>query len=92
MSPWAVLERIYGGFRLMMLIGHAELARGRLIDGLFRTFRSPVGGATSGMCVAFRSPVGGMLFALEEVVTWWRAHRSYGVGGRYWHDGCGGKL
>ncbi|KAF9620510.1 hypothetical protein IFM89_013127 [Coptis chinensis] len=29
-------------------------------------------GAASGVCDAFRSPVGGVLFALEEVVTWWR--------------------
>ena len=25
------------------------------------------------MCAAFRSPVGGVLFALEEVATWWRS-------------------
>lgn len=30
-------------------------------------------GSSSGVCAAFRSPVGGVLFALEEVATWWRS-------------------
>ncbi|XP_057983554.1 chloride channel protein CLC-b [Malania oleifera] len=30
-------------------------------------------GASSGVCAAFRAPVGGILFALEEVATWWRS-------------------
>ncbi|KAB2075806.1 hypothetical protein ES319_A07G246100v1 [Gossypium barbadense] len=30
-------------------------------------------GCSSGVCAAFRSPVGGVLFALEEVATWWRS-------------------
>ncbi|KAL0344124.1 UNVERIFIED_CONTAM: Chloride channel protein CLC-b [Sesamum angustifolium] len=28
---------------------------------------------SSGVCAAFRAPVGGVLFALEEVATWWRS-------------------
>ncbi|GJS22513.1 chloride channel protein CLC-b-like protein [Tanacetum coccineum] len=30
-------------------------------------------GVSSGVCAAFRAPVGGVLFALEEVATWWRS-------------------
>ncbi|KAE8710056.1 Chloride channel protein CLC-b [Hibiscus syriacus] len=30
-------------------------------------------GSSSGVCAAFRAPVGGILFALEEVATWWRS-------------------
>lgn len=29
--------------------------------------------ASSGVCAAFRAPVVGVLFALEEVATWWRS-------------------
>ncbi|GMI64512.1 CHLORIDE CHANNEL-A, chloride channel A, CHLORIDE CHANNEL A [Hibiscus trionum] len=30
-------------------------------------------GSSSGVCAAFCAPVGGVLFALEEVATWWRS-------------------
>ncbi|GFP94053.1 chloride channel protein clc-a [Phtheirospermum japonicum] len=30
-------------------------------------------GSSAGVCAAFRSPVGGVLFAFEEVATWWRS-------------------
>ncbi|KAM3339152.1 hypothetical protein P3S68_031238 [Capsicum galapagoense] len=30
-------------------------------------------GSSSGVCAAFHAPVAGVLFALEEVATWWRS-------------------
>ncbi|KAF9626474.1 hypothetical protein IFM89_034408 [Coptis chinensis] len=37
-------------------------------------------GAASGVNAAFHSPVRGVLFALEEVATWWRSALLCGIG------------
>lgn len=56
---------------------------------VFRRFRNPrdkrdfvTAGVAAGVATAFNAPIGGLLFAFEEVASYWRHSLGWQVGGK----------
>uniref|UniRef100_A0A0E0NZX8 Chloride channel protein n=1 Tax=Oryza rufipogon TaxID=4529 RepID=A0A0E0NZX8_ORYRU len=77
---------VHTGACIASLLGQGGSAKYHLSSRWVRIFESDrdrrdlvTCGCAAGVAAAFRAPVGGVLFALEEVTSWWRSHLMWRV-------------
>ncbi|KAJ3673130.1 hypothetical protein LUZ60_006504 [Juncus effusus] len=77
---------VHTGACIASLLGQGGTAKYHLNSKWLRMFESDrdrrdlvTCGCAAGVAAAFRAPVGGVLFALEEVTSWWRSHLMWRV-------------
>ncbi|KAL6893694.1 hypothetical protein ACP4OV_007792 [Aristida adscensionis] len=71
---------VHTGACIASLLGQGGSAKYHLSSRWVRIFESDRDRRDlTGVAAAFRAPVGGVLFALEEVTSWWRSHLMWRV-------------
>lgn len=77
---------VHTGACIASLLGQGGTKKYHLNSKWFRVFESDrdrrdlvTCGCAAGVAAAFRAPVGGVLFALEEVTSWWRSQLMWRV-------------
>ncbi|KAJ6806239.1 chloride channel protein CLC-d isoform X3 [Iris pallida] len=77
---------VHTGACIASLLGQGGSTKYHLSSKWFRVFESDrdrrdlvTCGCAAGVAAAFRAPVGGVLFALEEVTSWWRSQLMWRV-------------
>ncbi|KAK4257930.1 hypothetical protein QN277_007453 [Acacia crassicarpa] len=77
---------VHTGACIASLLGQGGSTKYKLNSRWFQVFKSDrdqrdlvTCGCAAGVAAAFRAPVGGVLFALEEVTSWWRSQLMWRV-------------
>ncbi|KAK4266365.1 hypothetical protein QN277_027302 [Acacia crassicarpa] len=77
---------VHTGACIASLLGQGGSTKYHLSSRWFQVFKSDrdrrdlvTCGCAAGVAAAFRAPVGGVLFALEEVTSWWRSQLMWRV-------------